>query len=285
MSASGKGYTCSECGASNPEGGRFCGACHAPLPAAAATQKLPEAETPESPPAGITEPASSEESSQVPKRHDMSYGKAFGFFFEDKDWVRKILMGALFNLLGVVLIGTVINTGYFVRVMRRVRDGLENPLPEWDDIGGLLTEGLAPWGIALLYSLPAILPGVAANVLSTLGEAVKDDAGGVFAMFACCCSCSSILGYLLLAMMPAALIQYVRTGEFGAAFRFGEMFKLIRKCSSPYVLTLLVALGAHMLGGFGVILCCVGVLASYFWSGCVAFHLYGQLWRFVEEAP
>ncbi len=213
----------------------------------------------------------------------MDYGKAFSFFFEDKDWLKKMLLGGVFNLLAFVIVGAIINAGYYIRVMRNVRDGLEEVLPDWENTGGLLSDGMAPWGITILYSLPSLVPSLVANVLSSFGEVIKKDTGTAFSALSLCCSCVSFLGYAFLILAPAALVNYARTESFGAAFRFGELFRIIRKFPGPYVLTLLVSMALHILGGFGVIACCIGAMATYFWSTCASYHLYGQLCRLVGE--
>jgi hypothetical protein len=213
----------------------------------------------------------------------MDYGKAFSFFFEDKEWLKKMLIGGVFNLLSVVVIGTIINMGYFIRVMRNVRDGLEQVLPEWDDIGGCLSEGLAPWGISTIYLLPYLIPYTVSQILSFAGTILNEEKSTVFSVLSMCCSCGSLVGYLALILLPAAMVNYVRVGSFGAAFRFGELFRIIQKYPGPYVLILLVSIALHFLGGFGVIACCIGVLATGFWSTCASFHLYGQLCRVVGE--
>ena len=213
----------------------------------------------------------------------MDYGKAFSFFFEDKDWLKKMLLGGVFNLLALVIVGAIINMGYSIRVMRNVRDGLEEVLPDWENIGGFLSDGIAPWGITIIYSLPSLIPSLVANVLSTFSEVIKKDAGTAFSALSLCCSCFSFLGYAFLILAPAALVNYARTESFGAAFRFGELFRIIRKFPGPYVLTLLVSMALHILGGFGVIACCIGAMATYFWSTCASYHLYGQLCRLVGE--
>jgi len=213
----------------------------------------------------------------------MDYGKAFSFFFEDKDWFKKMLMGGLFNLLGMVIVGTIINTGYYIRVMRNVRDGLEEVLPDWENIGGLLSDGFAPWGINVIYLLPYMIPYLVSQGLSFVGTALGDDKGAMFHVISLCCSCGALAGYLALILLPAALVNYVRVGTFGAAFRFGELFQIVKKYPGPYVLILLVSWAMHILGGFGVIACCIGALATYFWSSCGAYHLYGQLCRVVGE--
>jgi hypothetical protein len=252
--------TCPKCGNANPEGIRHCLQCGTLLFTDPGTQAAPLAA-----PAG------------------MDYGKAFSFFFEDRDWLKKMLIGGVFNLLAVVIVGSIINMGYAIRVMRNVKDGLTEVLPEWENIGSFLSDGVAPWGISLIYGLPSAIPSLVGYLLSTFAEILKRDAGMAFHAVSLCCSCLSLLGYLVTILAPAALVNYVRLGSFGAAFRFGDLFRIIRKFPGPYVLTILVTLAFHFLAIFGVIACCIGVFATGFWSVCASFHLYGQLSRVVGE--
>ena len=60
-------------------------------------------------------------------------GRAFSFMFEDKDWIQKILIGAAFLLLSMIIIGIPFVLGYLREVARRSAEGKELPLPDWDD--------------------------------------------------------------------------------------------------------------------------------------------------------
>ena len=66
----------------------------------------------------------------------LDFGRSLSFFFQDPNWVQKILVGSLFTLLSFVFIGGVFIAGYAVRLLRRAARGETYPLPEWDDLGG-----------------------------------------------------------------------------------------------------------------------------------------------------
>lgn len=51
-------------------------------------------------------------SPQVDSTSSLQVGRAFSFMFEDKNWVVKIILGAVFNLLSIVLVGIPFILGY-----------------------------------------------------------------------------------------------------------------------------------------------------------------------------
>ena len=70
----------------------------------------------------------------------MDIGKAFGFVFEDEEWIKKLLLGALITLIPVF--GQFTLMGYIVAVIRNVLAGSYRPLPEWENLGTYFKDGL-----------------------------------------------------------------------------------------------------------------------------------------------
>src|SRR5438128_2728173 len=64
-----------------------------------------------------------------PAFRDLDLGQGFRFFFEDPDWVKKILIGGVFMLLSSVIVGAIFVAGYGVHVLRRVVRGEPRPRP------------------------------------------------------------------------------------------------------------------------------------------------------------
>ena len=62
----------------------------------------------------------------------MDIAKAFTFVTEDERWVGKIGIAALITLLSFLIIPIPLLVGYMVGVVRNVKDGVVNPMPEWD---------------------------------------------------------------------------------------------------------------------------------------------------------
>src|SRR5947209_4180909 len=77
-----------------------------------------------------------------PPSRDLDLGQGFRFFFEDPDWVKKILIGGVFMLLSTFIVGAVFVAGYGVHLLRRVVRGEPRPLPEWEELGRFFGDGL-----------------------------------------------------------------------------------------------------------------------------------------------
>ena len=130
----------------------------------------------------------------------MDIGRAFSYFTEDADWVKKVLIGGVVNLIPIVNFAA---TGYWLSQTKNVYEGREVPLPEWSDFGGFFMKGLMAAIAGFVYSLPAILIYCCAFIVPTLmsgGTSTGDQSGatgGALAgaasiiLFAECASCSS----------------------------------------------------------------------------------------------
>ncbi|MEE8356719.1 MAG: DUF4013 domain-containing protein, partial [Anaerolineales bacterium] len=156
----------------------------------------------------------------------MDFGKAFSFVFEDEDWLKKIAVGGLFSLIPVI--GIFVVLGWGVEITKRVINGDPEVLPDWSDFGGYLTRGFMVFLVAFIYLLPVILLQVCSS-LPYLYEAADETLLTIFTIVTVCFGCLttiySIGAYLLL---PAAIARYAATGEVSAAFKLGEVFKMVK---------------------------------------------------------
>jgi hypothetical protein len=215
----------------------------------------------------------------------MDIGKAFAFVFEDKDWVVKILIAAGILLVGVLLgvlvipaiLAAALLAGYGVEITRRVINDHPQPLPEWDNWGELLVDGIKVIVIGIVYALPIIAVsmclGIPIGVLS-------QDAQDLSSLLSLALSCLSILWAIVMSLvLPAAIGAYAAKGDLGAAFRFGEIWALVRDNFSTYLIVLVMSWVASLIGGLGTIICLVGWLATVPYSYFVTGHLYGQAYR------
>jgi hypothetical protein len=213
----------------------------------------------------------------------MDVGKAFTFVFEDKDWIKKILIAAGILLLGILfswvlliplIVAAILLNGYMIEIVRRVIRGEPNVLPEWDNWGVLLTDGLKMLVIEIVYALPMIIVSLCLSI--PIG-ALSENAQGVSSALSAILSCITILYTIAMTLvLPAAVGFFADTGDLGAAFRFGEVFRLVRNNFSTYLVTLVMSWVASLIGGLGVLVCGVGWLATYPYGWMVTGHLYGQ---------
>ena len=209
----------------------------------------------------------------------MDYGKAVKYMFDDKDWLKKILIGGVLNIIPIV---NFIPVGYGLRTLKAVGEGKDTPLPEWDDWGGDFMKGLLVAVAGLVYAIPIIVLAILSVIVAAIagGSGSSSDAAGGFA--ALCMtgiSCLNVLWGIAMALfLPAAILKFVKVGEFGAFFRFGEIWDFIKSNLGDYIIALLVAwLAAVVASVVGSIACGIGVLFTSFWAILVAANLFGQL--------
>ena len=218
-----------------------------------------------------------------PSEPSLDFLRPFTFAFDDPRWLPKILMGGLFALASIFLIGIFFIYGYMARLARNVIKGVQYPLPEWHDLGEYFTEGLKLFAVALVYAIPviliagiAIVPMIIINAGADNNEALRSFAG----MSAACVWCVMFpISIALAVWMPAALLMVVVTGEFSAGFDFRRIWQFIRANVGNYILAFVVWLVARFAASFGFILLCVGVFFTAFWAFCVAAYAFGEVYR------
>ncbi len=207
--------------------------------------------------------------------------RPFAFTFEDPEWVQKILLGGVFVLASFVLVGIFFIYGYVARLVRNVIDGVQHPLPSWDDLGEYFTEGLRMFGVGIVYSLPIIalamtfvLPAIAMQV--TDNEMFRN-MGEV--MSACVWCLIFPIALALAVWLPAALLMTVVEKRFAAGFDFARIWDFLRANAANYALAYVVWLIARFVVPFGFILLCVGIVFTIFWSLLVGAYAFAQTYK------
>lgn len=208
----------------------------------------------------------------------MDIGKSVTFAFEDKDWLTKLLIGGVVNLVPIVNLAAV---GYQLQTLRNVAAGQERPLPDWDDFGNYFVRGLIVLVAGVIYALPLFLLVAVATILSVVSGSSSNDAAGVIAIcwvgFGCL---ATLYGILLSLWLPAAMVLYAMSNQFGAFFRFGEIWKFISRNVGGYIIVLLVSWVASLVASsVGAIVLVIGTAFTSFWAMLLSGHLLGQLAR------
>lgn len=195
--------------------------------------------------------------------------------------MQKVLLGGLFILASIFIIGAFFVYGYLARLIRNVIAGMTHPLPEWDDLGEYFGEGLRLFAVALVYVLPLIALVIAFVVPSIVADSVDNEVlrniSGAMATFVWC-----LIFPLSLAVsiwLPGALMFAVVERRFGAAFEFAQIAAFIKGNVGNYLLAFVVWLVVRMIVPFGFILLCVGIIFTSFWSLVVAGYAFAQVWR------
>ncbi len=225
----------------------------------------------------------------------MDYNRAFRFIFDDKDWLSKIGLGLLIQMVPILNFAWV---GYQVQIIRNVRRKETIILPTWDDLGKKFMDGLMLALAGMIYALPilliACLP-LALMLIPMLGSG-NDDlftalmAGSTLLFFGLFCLVM-LYALALSILTPIMQIYYAEEGTFASCFKVRNFFSTLSKHAGTFftiwILIIGVSIGVStatgIVGGmigwfpvFGQILLAVVVMAGSAYTLCFSSHLYGQ---------
>jgi len=235
----------------------------------------------------------------------MDIEKAFGFPFEDKQWISKLGLGAVISIVPILNFAW---SGYMAGIIRNVMDHAAEPLPTWDDLGKKFSDGLILFGAWLVYASPMLIAlclplsimafsGILSgntgmqDIARTIGEA-----GGV--LFYCLLCVFVLYAMALSVIYPAILVMFAREGTFASCFKLREAFDMISRNAAPFFtawgLSLVAAFGVSLAVGFANLFVgwipCLGwivslglSLASGVYISSVYAHLFGQFGAIVFE--
>jgi hypothetical protein len=216
-----------------------------------------------------------------PAKPQFDFARPFSYVFEDPDWLQKILIGGLFYIAGFLIIGWFFILGYVARTVRNVIAGHARPLPEWENIGDFFNEGIRLFGVILAIILPLIVLAIGimipAGILGSIDNEGVAAIGGVMSGTIACLFVPISLAVTV--FMPAMLLFAMVEQRFGAAFELGRIWAFIKQNIGNYVLAIVVYLIARFIGGFGIMLLCIGVVFTGFWSFLITAHGFAQVYR------
>lgn len=209
------------------------------------------------------------------------FAKPFTFVFDDPRWLNKILIGGLFVLASMFIVGWFFVLGYCARLARNVIADVPNPLPEWDDLGDFFGEGARLIGVGLVYVVPMIFVVAIFIIPSIAMSSVDNEAAQLLGSgMAGCMWCLLVpLWLALMVFMPASVLFAAVEQRFGAAFEFGRIWPFIKNNIGNYLLAVVIYLIAEFLAQFGIMLLCVGVIFTAFWGMLVRTHAFAQVYR------
>ncbi|MFN2149389.1 MAG: DUF4013 domain-containing protein [Anaerolineales bacterium] len=206
----------------------------------------------------------------------MDIGLAFSFPFQDPDWVKKIAIAAVLNL--IPLVGQIAVLGWTILLAKRVIAGEEHPMPDWDEAAEIFTAGLKAFVIGFLYALPVLVIMFPASLLGMFDN--SGDSISIFEIGMICLSCLiALYGLLISFLWPAAAGELAATDDLGTALNPGRILRLFRAAPGAYIIVFLGIMAAGIVASFGVVLCFVGVLFTGAYAYAVQGHLIGQAYK------
>jgi hypothetical protein len=213
----------------------------------------------------------------------MDIGRALTFVFDDDEWIKKILIGGIITLIPIL--GSMLIAGYAVEVVRRAfaASGADE-LPDWDDIGGYLVNGLVLaaglflWLLPLIFLIACVAGGIAIAVSASGDDAVAALSGlilfGLMGLF------FLIVVVWSAVLLPVLIGRYAVEGRLGAMFDFDNIVDEIRSIGvMPLLLLVVLYFVSVFIAQLGLLLCLVGVAFTTFYSYVVLAHGVGQVYR------
>ena len=229
------------------------------------------------------------------------------FPFRDPQWVQKLLIaGIMLAIWFIPILPALILSGYLAQLMIGIiGDGREPFLPEWKDFNRLFSDGLQVLGVFFVYFLPIalmLLVGYLAFFLPVLATETFHAGGGLEVL-------AIISGYLfgfglmglgsLLAFgvglfAPLAVCHVLAEERFGAAFQWGELYRILKANWDGFLVTYLLIIGGSVTAYYGsqfllltVVCCC---LYPFLWAGIGAYFsvsgsaLFAQQYREARDS-
>lgn len=227
----------------------------------------------------------------------------FSYPFRQPNWQSKMLVLGLLFAAGFIIpvIPWLFVAGYVAEIMRRqALEGGEPELPEWDDWGRLVVDGLRLGVIGFVLSLPAtivFLVGFGMYFASTfplmLSEGNEESLLPLMFVGMMVMMISMFAGTLLTmvtgVVSPVAMTHVAVKRKFSAVFEVGEWWKVLWANLGGYVLALVILYSvSYILMTLGYMLawtmvCCVLTPVFYFvmypYLSVVAGVVFGQVYR------
>jgi hypothetical protein len=210
------------------------------------------------------------------KEVTMNIGLALRYVFRDENWLKKLVVPALYGLIPVV--GVLILGGWGLKITGLVVAGNNTgnlPKVEWK---ADLRRGFVASLIDLIYVLPAMLFfALSAGAISfglraqSMPLRILVILGGLFALI------GLLFVILWLLIATPAFANYLVTNRFAAAFNFRELMSMLRSDFPAWLVVILGQLLAMLIiAPVGGIFFGIGLLFTTAYAAVVYAHLLGQ---------
>lgn len=187
----------------------------------------------------------------------------FRFPFQGPQWQSRFVIGSALMLVStfIPIVPSIFVSGYVLRVMRQAVGGQAPTLPEWDDWGGLIRDGLCTFAIGLVYFLPALLIFVVGTVLYfasalylpfTMGPGANEAdflasfmllTFGSMAVMFLSMALGTLFAILGAVALPMATAHFVAEDRLGAAFRIRQWWPILKADKLGYFIAWVIVAG------------------------------------------
>jgi len=180
----------------------------------------------------------------------MDYGNAFVYMFSSEDWVKKLILGVAMSLIPAL--GIFVVVGWALDVLRNLREGQPDPLPEWtgDEFARWLGRGMGLTVTVFTFLLPVIAVFIVIWSCGMIGTATvfsDSDAGGTVAL---CMACVYLLMYFVAGLGAlVAFVRYASTDRIDVGLEYSKNFQLVSTNIAPLLIIVVLMLLLWIVGG------------------------------------
>jgi len=183
-----------------------------------------------------------------------SAGDGFSWPFQDPQWASKILVQGLITLIPIV--GWIATTGWLVLTIDNYRTG-RRELPPY---GFHLERGIVLFVVYVVYVIVFGIPG---GIIESAG--VNSDSGGLQAL-------GNLVGFVLsvlLAFLAPSIILHTYRSGFSGGFDVPGIWQMATANMTNTIIAGLLIWVASLIGGLGIVICCVGVIFTLPYSAAI----------------
>jgi hypothetical protein len=210
-----------------------------------------------------------------------------GFPFKDKRGVSKFLIAALFLIFSGFIVPALFLIGWYMRIAKNVMvTKTLGDLPEWDEWGKMILDGLKLVAVMIIYYLPALLLFLISFTLS-LVPVIGWISGGILTWL------TWLFAIALTIFVFPAILNMIDKDSFGAAFHFKEWWENLKVNFAGYLVVYLIVAGVYALLAVilsvvfstVILLCLVPlvIIAVALYIGMISYAVLGQVWVEGEE--
>jgi len=203
--------------------------------------------------------------SQCKDESPVDIGRAFSYPFDDQEWGSKLAILAMIAFVSIItsplligLVGWAALLGYYVELVRNLRDGHPTPLPRWDKYGDKITLGASVLTAGFVYSLPNFL--VACCIVATSSIWNDNFTGSFIGFGTICCLTPLLLAYNLVTwpMLALGTARYAEERNIGVFFQFGDLFNTLQQNLNPTLQWIFYTLAANIVFAIIGAVPCIG---------------------------
>lgn len=206
------------------------------------------------------------------KQQGDDLSEVLGWVFKDPSWIVKVVIGTACIFTSCLFLPMFALQGYKFRIARQQRRAPgATPMPEWDDPGQLIFDGLKAFISMFLAVLMIFM--VLGGVVG-LGFGLDIAVSGKPGPFSVILAMAAYLGFFVTMLVfsyavPAIEMEYLETGSPFAALHLGAVWRRITVRAGDYFLLFIYHFVTQMIGGFLAILLYAPVTWSLFTQGAI----------------